>query len=87
MNLIQKLEGLVNRAQSVQPASDPTAVAATSAPIKPEKLIEIAEPMFIPSRIVPQNAEVRIRVDESSTDDKTFESGADALRSALRKKP
>ncbi len=92
MGLIHKLEGLVNRAQTVAvaPAAAPVSSQAPMVDSTPtlrvvEKVIEAPEPMFIPSRIVPQNAEVRIRVDESSKDDDEFASGADALRS-LRKK-
>ncbi len=86
--LIQKLEILINRVQSA-PTSSPAPQQTLLAPARArlaEDVSVAADPLFIPSSIVPTTAEVRIRVDESTTEKGDFESGTDALRK-LRKKP
>lgn len=47
---------------------------------------ELAEPMFVPSQIVPTTADVRIQVNESESEHEDFDSSLDALKNLRKRK-
>jgi len=87
---VNQLEGriaeLIQAIRSSGPTS-PVYLASTPKTIAAPPVMEtIDEPMFIPTKIVPDAADVRINVDQSESDNTNFDSNLDALKSMRRRK-
>ena len=80
--LVAKLENLIVGLQARTSTTGPTAATELTVIQQPQRS---DEPMFIPSQIVPDTADVSINVATSETDRQGFDAGLEALKKARKR--